>query len=667
MAKERNLQLGIVADASGLKKGLDDSKAAVRDFQRAGSNALDALDNALGGAISKAKSIGSAMRGAAIEMGKLGNAGKAAGSLMSGAMATATTAIAGLGIGAAIASFKVLSAEAENFKTTVRGANIELATAAYVSTYKQVLHDANASLGEGAAKAESAWKKFIGTLGAQIKQTFISGAAFAGELTPTQSAEVVGGLLDTTQKAADAAAQAEQHTNNIYNAQRELAKLQVVIANNDSKIADLRYKANLETYTAAERASFLAEAQQLINDKYDQQIELQKVIVDNQQALSDLATNDLAAEDALINAKVALAQMDRSRNNELRELTEKQRTLNKLVTAERDERERVAALRSLMAANPLPAIATSPLLQPLEYMQPEEPAADLLPAIAANPTLQPLEYIQPDGLEVDLEVHPRVEPSEVQSFIGSLKSEVVNGVSGTPVTIDVATDASNLADARAVILSQLTAPEVGLAVHPQVEPTEMQSFISSLKDGIVTGVNGTTVTIGIAADMSDFIDVSGALNSQLTELGVNTSEIIGGLIGDLATGGDAWSNFSSGAVSAFADLAISVGKMAIQTGVATLGIKAALESLNPYVAIAAGAALVALGSALKTGMSNAASGNYSASTNVASASSYSSGSSIGSDTYGREMTVKVTGRLEATGSTLAAVLDNEAQRYNRTT
>ena len=582
MAKERNLQLGIVADASGLKKGLDDSKAAVRDFQRAGSDALGALDNALGGAISKAKSIGSAMRGAAIEMGKLGNAGKAAGSLMSGAMATATTAIAGLGIGAAIASFKVLSAEAENFKTTVRGANIELATAAYVSTYKQVLHDANVSLGEGAAKAESAWKKFIGTLGAQIKQTFISGAAFAGELTPTQSAEVVGGLLDTTQKAADAAAQAEQHTNNIYNAQRELAKLQVVIANNDSKIADLRYKANLETYTAAERAGFLAEAQQLINDKYDQQIELQKVIVTNQQALSDLATDDLAAEDALINAKVALAQMDRSRNNELRELTEKQRTLNKLVTAERDERERVAALRSLMTANPLPAIATSPVLQPL------------------GP-------VQSGGVSVDL------------------------------------------------------------AVHPQVEPTEMQTFISSLKSGIVSGIDGTTVTVGIAADTSDLVDVSGALQSQLTELGAVTGDIIGGLIGDLATGGDAWSNFANGAVSAFADLAISVGKMAIQTGAATLGIKAALESLNPYAAIAAGAALVALGSALKTGMSNAASGNYSASANVASASSYSSGSSLSSDMYGREMTVKVTGRLEASGSTLAAVLDNEAQRHNRTT
>ena len=641
MAKERNLQLGIVADASGLKKGLDDSKAAVRDFQRAGSNALDALDNALGGAISKAKSIGSAMRGAAIEMGKLGNAGKAAGSLMSGAMATATTAIAGLGIGAAIASFKVLSAEAENFKTTVRGANIELATAAYVSTYKQVLHDANVSLGEGAAKAESAWKKFIGTLGAQIKQTFISGAAFAGELTPTQSAEVVGGLLDTTQKAADAAAQAEQYTNNIFNAQRALAELQVVIANNDSKIADLRYKANLETYTAAERAGFLAEAQQLINDKYDQQIELQKVIVTNQQALSDLATNDLAAEDALINAKVALAQMDRSRNNELRELTEKQISINKLVTAEREESERIAALRSLMAANPLPAIATSPVLR-------------------SGGSLQP------GVVSVDTTLHPQVEPTEMQNFISSLKSGIASGLGDTTVAIGLEADKNALLDFSSAI-PKLVAPETGLAVHPQVEPTEMQTFIRSLKSGIVTGVDGTTVTVGIAADTSKLVDVSAALQSQLTELGAVTGDIIGGLIGDLATGGAAWSNFANGAVGAFADLAISVGKMAIQTGAATLGIKAALESLNPYAAIAAGAALVALGSALKTGMSNAASGNYSASANVASASSYSSGSSLGSDMYGREMTVKVTGRLEASGSTLAAVLDNEAQRHNRTT
>jgi hypothetical protein len=49
---------------------------------------------------------------------------------------------------------------------------------------------------------------------------------------------------------------------------------------------------------------------------------------------------------------------------------------------------------------------------------------------------------------------------------------------------------------------------------------------------------------------------------------------------------------------------ISVGKLAIATGIAMLGIKAALESMNPYAAIAAGIALVALGTAVKAKLSD---------------------------------------------------------------
>ena len=115
-------------------------------------------------------------------------------------------------------------------------------------------------------------------------------------------------------------------------------------------------------------------------------------------------------------------------------------------------------------------------------------------------------------------------------------------------------------------------------------------------------------------------------------------------------------------------MAISVGKMAIQTGTATLGIKAALESLNGWVAIAAGTALVALGTAVKSSLSNIASGNYSATSSVASSvgsSQYSSSLSNGFST--REVNVKVTGVLTGSGSTLKAVINNEDKRTNRTT
>lgn len=58
--------------------------------------------------------------------------------------------------------------------------------------------------------------------------------------------------------------------------------------------------------------------------------------------------------------------------------------------------------------------------------------------------------------------------------------------------------------------------------------------------------------------------------------------------------------FNIGAFLApLADVLIDMGKLAIATGAAVLGIKKALESLNPYVAIAAGVALVALGSFVK--------------------------------------------------------------------
>jgi hypothetical protein len=101
--------------------------------------------------------------------------------------------------------------------------------------------------------------------------------------------------------------------------------------------------------------------------------------------------------------------------------------------------------------------------------------------------------------------------------------------------------------------------------------------------------------------------------------------------------------------------------------VATLGIKAALESLNGYVAIAAGTALVALGSAVKAGLSNIASGSYSSSANVATAGGYGSTSMLGADFETREMKVEVTGTLRASGNELLTVIENENTRKKHTT
>lgn len=188
-------------------------------------------------------------------------------------------------------------------------------------------------------------------------------------------------------------------------------------------------------------------------------------------------------------------------------------------------------------------------------------------------------------------------------------------------------------------------------MHDINEEMEFQDYLDNQLQESIEKLTNTTV------------DFSRELEN-LAVSGLNAAgEALGGLLGDLATGGDAWSNFSNAAISAFGDMAIAVGRIAVAAGAATLGIKAALESMNGYAAIAAGVALIALGAAVKTGLSNVASGNYSATGSVASGS-YSAG---GNDYETRDIQVNVTGTLQADGDKLVAVLNNTNNRNGYTT
>ena len=112
-------------------------------------------------------------------------------------------------------------------------------------------------------------------------------------------------------------------------------------------------------------------------------------------------------------------------------------------------------------------------------------------------------------------------------------------------------------------------------------------------------------------------------------------------------------------LSPLADVIIRVGRIAIETGVAILGIKKALESLNPFVAIAAGTALVALGTAAKKGLSNIGSeigGGYSPNTSFSGGGSYAGASSqYGYASYRTQsVDVNVTGRISGQDIVLAS-------------
>lgn len=543
--KSPNMKVNVTADNSELNKKMKESKTAVKDFEKVGSDAIGKFGEAFGVNVQQVEKMTSAIRGLGTKMQDSSNAGTAAFGKLLSSVSGLSAGLAGLGLAGVVASFKMLKDEAEAFKNTVQGANIELQAQAYISTYKQFVHDLNQSIGEGAANAESGWKKFWGTLGSDIKLLFTTPGAFSTTEGLDQVVRAQAEAQQTAQAAADIA-------NQMYQTQRAISDKTVEWASMEREIAEYKRIAYDKTNDAATKQAALAKTVELINQRYQEEAELRTQLADLQSQYNDLVSSSAEDIDKANQLRVAAENITARMNNSLRELSERQATITAEAQAEADARKE---------------------------------AADI---------------------------------AKSRAELASLK-------------VAVSTDLSNLSGVTA--LSE--APGIAIRVTPVL-------------------------------DEQSIVDLTQELQMVLTSTFDSIGTSLGGLIGDLATGGEAWTNFSHAAIASFGDMAISIGKMAIATGTATLGIKAALESLNGYVAIAAGVALVALGTAVKTGLSNIASGNYS-SGNVATAGSYSSSSVVNTAFDQRELNITVTGTLRAEGSQLTAVIEKEQLRKNHTT
>ena len=483
MSATQNAKVVFEADTRDLSRGAKQARQDLKDFGKASNEVTQSIGDAFGVNTRQLEQLSNSARELGRQLSESGNAGVAAFGKVLQSINAATVAIAGMGIGAAIGAFKLLTAEAENFKNTVAGANIEMQTAAYVQTYAQVLHDFNAETGQSVAQFESKWQKALGRFKANFQQSFVRtltgdvdwGTALAGPLVGT----FTGGNKEQQQAAVTAAERAEQITSDIFNLTRQLASQSVRWAEMEVQIAEYRRIARDDSATLAQQQNAIAQAQNLITQRYSEEYNIRKRMSDLQTELVGLAGSSVADEDKMYAMQKQTADVLRQKDTLLKSLSREQRTINAAVGAEATERAKAAA-------------ALEAQRQAMAAMRAELAGTNL-------------------------------------------------GVSGSA--------ASNL-------VGQATTLQIGAIIKPTYDPKEI-------------------------------IDISREM-ATLVEQGVaSVSESIGSLIGDLSTGGDAWRNFSSGALSAFGDMAVSVGKMAIATGVATIGIQKALQSLNGYVAIAA--------------------------------------------------------------------------------
>jgi hypothetical protein len=245
----------------------------------------------------------------------------------------------------------------------------------------------------------------------------------------------------------------------------------------------------------------------------------------------------------------------------------------------------------------------------------------------------------------------RKEVAEQEAKISSLireQAEQLKGLNREKKTA-LATVTAELALEKAKAEQiKVTAAEVGKFKIPDLAPAISQALapLPKLQQAV----------------KSVMVDVTSTINSAFEAMAVGFGEFLGAMMS-----GDAGiKDFGRLIASTFADLAINVGKIAIGTGLAVLGIKKALQTLNPYVAIAAGIALVALGSVIKGALSNAATGAGSGS-GSAGGSSFSSSASGVTSVQAQPLVINLKGKLVAEGKDLVTVFEYETTRRNGVT
>lgn len=155
-----------------------------------------------------------------------------------------------------------------------------------------------------------------------------------------------------------------------------------------------------------------------------------------------------------------------------------------------------------------------------------------------------------------------------------------------------------------------------------------------------------------------FLDFSGIIGSGISSLGES--------LGELFASGDIEA-FAGSILSTFGGLIKQLGTMVLNLGLGLLSAKLALTSLNPFVAIAAGTALIALGSLFAASTQTLGSNIAGGSSAVSGGSTVNTVSTNASSLEGNTINVVVSGELRAKGNTLSAVINNENKRVGRTT
>ncbi len=601
----KKLKVSVDADASGFKKEMAAAKKSTEEFSKAADEMSDSLEDALGVPISSVTKIGDKLKAAGVLMKSFATDGEKSFQTVALGAKMVSTAVAGIGLAGLLAAFKSINAEAERFRGTMQGAAVAAQDEAWKNTYKQYVSD-QVGIGEKAVDSINGWSKFWTKLGAAWTLALKNG--FAGEQYYGEMAEEASRIAEG---ADDAAKKAAAYAKVIFDTIEGIKDKQIEWKNNLSEVAALMLTASDKSKTVQERQEAVAKAIALQKQVSGDQIAMQKTLADNIKAQNDLASSSVEDMDRQRSAYAAVEDLSRDLNQRLREMTSLQNEIaNSAAVTEQKWRDGV---------NKAINIGMTELAK---FNAEMDKALEMRDKMAMDNIAAPL-----------------------KSMSASLTGRADNG-KGLMGGI-------NLDEEALKGLQQLT------------------QFDTSAVDGLLSKIDPSKLSEsfkGYYNFLDEMIKATDDANKALNDA------IVGGIsdsfqyLANCVAGLDELSGagMMNALLSPLAEAAIKMGEIMVSAGLASEAFKSMLT--NPYTAIAAGAALIAVGAAAKAGLQaavNSATGTSYVASTVAS-SGYSNNSS-NDRSWEREMTLHVTGTLQADGSKLVAVLNNEANRKRYTT
>ena len=601
----KKLKVSVDADASGFKKEMAAAKKSTEEFSKAADEMSDSLEDALGLPISSVTKIGDKLKAAGVLMKSFATDGEKSFQTVALGAKMVSTAVAGIGLAGLLAAFKSINAEAERFRGTMQGAAVAAQDEAWKNTYKQYVSD-QVGIGEKAVDSINGWSKFWTKLGAAWTLALKNG--FAGEQYYGEIAEEASRIGEG---ADDAAKKAAAYAKVIFDTIEGIKDKQIEWKNSLSEVAALMLTASDKSKTVQERQEAVAKAIALQKQVSGDQIAMQKTLADNIKAQNDLASSSVEDMDRQRSAYAAVEDLSRDLNQRLREMTSLQNEIaNSAAVTEQKWRDGV---------NKAIDIGMTELAK---FNAEMDKALEMRDKMAMDNIAAPL-----------------------KSMSASLTGRADNG-KGLMGGI-------NLDEEALKGLQQLT------------------QFDTSAVDGLLSKIDPSKLSEsfkGYYNFLDEMIKATDDANKALNDA------IVGGIsdsfqyLANCVAGLDELSGagMMNALLSPLAEAAIKMGEIMVSAGLASEAFKSMLT--NPYTAIAAGAALIAVGAAAKAGLQaaiNSATGTSYVASTVAS-SGYSNNSS-NDRSWEREMTLHVTGTLQADGSKLVAVLNNEANRKRYTT